>query len=198
MSIGLVCAAAVPSLRRAALRAAGASLVTADRLEPADVGVVTEFGEGTELEAADLFRDHMFARLVLLEAAPTDIDREYLRRGVYRDDVIATTLRQLGVPENAIVHVSAGEAGTTEATDALADWIRVHPARAIVVVTSSHARRFRRTLRRIWPPGVPPPMVTVPRHSLFRPDDWWQTRRTLRDGVFELQKLALDYLLHPW
>jgi len=198
VSTALVAAAVVPSIRHAALRAAGATLVTADRLEPSDVGVITEFGEGSELEAADLYHERYFSRLVVLEPSPTPVDREYARRGVYRDDVVVTTLRQLGVPESAIVHVDAGEGGTTESTQALAEWMRVHPSRAIVVVIPSHARRFRRALARVWPPGVAAPLVAVPRHNGFQAGDWWTSRRTLREGIVELQKLALDYAQHPW
>jgi len=195
--MALVAAAAMPSIRRAALRAAGHALVASDSIEPADVGVLTEFGEGSELEAADLYREHRFSRLVLLEPSPTSVEREYARRGVYRDDMVVTTLRQLGVPETAIVHVDAGEGGTTESTQALAEWIRQHSSRAVVIVIPSHTRRYRRALQRVWPPGAPPPIVTSARHNGFRAEDWWMTRRTLREGVFELQKLGLDYLLHP-
>jgi len=198
VSIGLVIAAAIPAARQAVLRTAGASLVASDTAERADVGVITEFGEGNELEIADLFHEKLFARVVLLEPSPTAVDREYARRGVFRDDIVVTTLRQLGIPENAIVHVDAGEGGTTESTMALADWIRVHPSRAIVVVVPSHTRRYRRALRRVWPANVPPPMVTAPRHNDFRPEDWWTSRRNLREGLVELQKLGLDYLQHPW
>jgi len=198
VSIGLVSAAAVPSIRHAALRAAGTSLVATDPIAHADVGVITEFGEGSELEAADLFHAKQFSRVLVLEPSPTPVEREYLRRGVFRDDVVVTTLLQLGIPERAIVHVEAGEGGTTESTQALADWIRVRPSSAIVIVTPSHTRRYRRTLRRVWPPNAPPPIVTSPRHASFRPQDWWTSRRTLREGVVELQKLALDYLVHPW
>ena len=198
VSIGVIVAAAVPAARRAVLRTAGAALVAGDAVERADVGVITEFGEGSELEAADLFHAKMFPRLVVLEPSPTPVEREYARRGVFRDDVVVTTLRQLGVPETAIVHVDAGEGGTTESTQALAEWMRGHPSRAIVIVTPSHTRRYRRTLKRVWPEHVPPPAITSPRHNSFRPEDWWTSRRTLREGVVELQKLGLDYLMHPW
>jgi uncharacterized SAM-binding protein YcdF (DUF218 family) len=126
------------------------------------------------------------------------VDREFIRRGVYRDDIVVTTLRQLGIAQSAIVVVDAGEGGTTESTQALADWIRVHPSRAIVVVTPSHTRRYRRTLMRVWPSNAAPPLVTSPQHNLFHAADWWRSRRTLRDGLFELQKLAWDYATHPW
>jgi len=198
VSIALLAAALVPSTRRAVLRGAGTMLVAADPLQPADVGVIPEFGEGNELEIADLYRQRLFPRVLLLERAQTPVDREYIRRGVYRDDLVVTTLRQLGIPETAIEHVDAGEGGTTESTQALAGWIRTHPARAIVVVIPSHTRRFRRALRRVWPANAPAPIVTPPRYNAFHADDWWTSRRTVREGLVELEKLALDYLQHPW
>jgi len=198
LSIALVIVAVVPATRAAVLRAAGATLIVTDPVQRADVGVMAEFGEGNELEVSDLYHEKMFSRVVLLEPSPTAVDREYVKRGVFRDDIVRTTLRQLGVPETAIVTVDAGEGGTTESTHALAAWMRTHPSRAIVVVIPSHARRFRRALMRVWPERVTPPAVTVPRHNAFRPVDWWSSRRTLREGVVELQKLALDYLQHPW
>jgi hypothetical protein len=197
VSIVGVIAAAIPATRHAMLRVGGATLVASDAPERADVGVLTEFGEGGELEIADLYRAKMFTRVVVLDPAPSEVDLEYERRHVFRDDAVVTTLRQLGIPESAIIHVDAGEGGTTESADALAEWIRIHPSRAIVVVVPSHTRRYRRALRRVWPPGVAPPMVTAPRHNEFRSADWWRSRRTLREGLEELQKLALDYVLHP-
>jgi hypothetical protein len=197
VSIVVVLAAAIPATRHAMLRAGGAALVTSDPPEPVDVGVLPEFGEGGELEIADLYQAKMFTRIVVLDPSPTEAEREYVRRRVFIDDVAITTLRQLGIPESAIVHVDAGEGGTTESAEALADWIRIHPSRAIVVVIPSHTRRYRRALRRVWPAGVAPPIVTASRHNDFRADDWWKSRRTLREGLDELQKLALDYVFHP-
>lgn len=197
MSIAVVAAAVIPQARRAAMQAAGSALVAADPIARADVGVITEFGEGSELEAADLYQQHVFSRIVLLEPSPTPVKIEYMRRGVYLDDTVVTTLQQLGVPGDAIVHVDAGEGGTTESAQALASWIRGHPSRAIVIVVPSHTRRYRRTLRRVWPAGAPLPAVTSGRHNGFRADDWWTRRRTLREGLVELQKLGLDYVMHP-
>ncbi|HZR23383.1 MAG TPA: hypothetical protein VFA59_07345 [Vicinamibacterales bacterium] len=198
VSIAVAIVLIVPATRVAILRAAAATLIVKDPIQPADVGVMAEFGEGNELEVSDLYHEKMFSRVVLLEPSPTAVDREYLKRGVYRDDIVRTTLRQLGVPEAAMTTVDAGEGGTTESTHALAAWMRLHPSRAIVVVIPSHTRRFRRALMRVWPEQVTPPALTYPRHNEFRASDWWLSRRTLREGVVELQKLALDYLQHPW
>jgi uncharacterized SAM-binding protein YcdF (DUF218 family) len=73
-----------------------------------------------------------------------------------------------------------------------------HPCRVLVVVSPTHTRRYRRTLQRIWPRQVPPAVIRYPRGNSFRPVDWWEARRTRRDGLFELEKLVWDYLLHPW
>jgi len=40
-------------------------------------------------------------------------------------------------------------------------------------------------------------VVTTP-YAMFRAEDWWRSRTTLREGLVELQKLALDYARHPW
>ena len=188
----------VPALRHGTLRAMGRVLIVSDPVGPADVGVVTETGEAGELEVSDLYHDHVFPRVIVLVPAPTAPDRELLRRGVQREDITVTTLRQLGVPPGVITTIEAGEGGTTDSTQALADWVRNHPARILVVVSPTHARRYRRTLLRVWPANVPPPRVTFPRAHSFHAQDWWVARRTRRDGIFELEKLLWDYVRHPW
>jgi len=34
--------------------------------------------------------------------------------------------------------------------------------------------------------------------SFFRPEDWWQNRLALRDGLVELQKLLFYRLAYVW
>ena len=190
--------AAVPAARAAALRMAGGLLIVNDPIEPADVGVMTESGEAGELEMSELYHQHVIPRVLILVQATTPIDLELARRGVHRESLALTTLIQLRVPREAIVLVEAGEGGTTESTRALAGWVRDHPSRVLVVISPTHARRYRRALLRVWPAHAPPPRVTSPRASPFHVDGWWRQRRTLREGIFELEKLAGDYLMHPW
>ena len=173
-------------------------MVLNDPIESADVGVTMESVEAGVLEASDLYHRGVIPRILVLVAAATAVDQEFARRGAPREDLTRRILMQLGVPDAAIATVEAGEAGTTEATQALADWVRLHPNRVLVVVSPDHTRRFRRTLLRVWPANVPRPRVTSPRANLFRAEDWWVSRRTRRDGLFELEKLAWDYVRHPW
>ena len=188
----------VPPFRTPTLQALGGLLIVNDPIEPADIAVMTESGEAGELEIVDLYHAQVIPRVLILTPEPTSADRELVHRGVRRQDLVVWTLVQLGMPAEAITTISAGEGGTTESTVALASWVSSHPGRVLVVVDPTHARRFRRTLARVWPAHVPPPRVRYPRANPFRADDWWQSRRTLRGGVFELQKLAWDYLWHPW
>jgi hypothetical protein len=65
-------------------------------------------------------------------------------------------------------------------------------------VGPSHGRRFRRALRRAWPATLPAPAVVTTPYGLFKADDWWQSRPTLREGLVEIEKLALDFVTHPF
>jgi hypothetical protein len=198
-----VAAAAIPAVRHGALRFAGGALLLSDPVEPSDVVVLSETGgaaefQAAELEAADLYARGTARQVMLLRPAPDAIDGEQVRRGVRLEDPAVTTLRQLGVPDTALIVADAGEGGTTDSTHAVATWVRAHPSRVVVVIGAAHSRRYRRALMRVWPSEVPAPRVTYPQRTAFRADDWWRSRRTLREGLFELQKLAWDYIRHPW
>jgi hypothetical protein len=133
---------------------------------------------------------------VLRKSAIDDALRD---RRVVMPDVVGDVLEQLGVPSHAIARLPVDDLGTTDTTAALAGWSRANPSgRVVVVVGPSHGRRYRRVLRRVWPEGHPEPRVVVTQYALFRADDWWQSRTTVREGLVEIEKLGLDYLMHPW
>ena len=195
--------AAIPAVRHGVLRSLGGLLVVADPIEPGDVVAISESGgvgefQAAEIEASELFQRRLFTRVMVLMPSPDQMDDELARRGVKLENAVLATLRQLGIPAAAVVALDAGEGGTTESTRAVASWVRDHPSRVLVIIGAAHARRYRRALRRVWPVNAPPPRVTFPSRTMFRSDDWWRSRRTLRDGLFELQKLAWDYVSHPW
>jgi hypothetical protein len=39
--------------------------------------------------------------------------------------------------------------------------------------------------------------VQPERYSIFDPERWWQTRGGIRTEIVQLQKLALEIVLHP-
>jgi hypothetical protein len=191
---------AIAPVRRAALRNAGLLLTASDDPQPADFLVMDrESGAAGVLMLSDLYRAQPGVSVGVFDARATKPDAELARRGVVLPDPAREALVQLGVPAGAIVGIAAAEAGTTETTAALAEWARRQPGkRVLVVVGPSHGRRYRRALRRIWPDQQQPPLVVATPHAAFRADDWWQSRTTAREGLVELQKLALDFVRHPW
>jgi hypothetical protein len=196
----IVAVAAIPSLRRAGLRRAGELLTESDSVQPFDLLTMdVESGLAGVLSLVDLYRAHSQATVAVFTPRATSVDAELRRRGVVAPDLGRDTLVQMGIPRAAIVELPTADGGTTESTAALARWARAYPGqRVLVVVAPSHARRYRRALRRVWPAGHPEPRVVTTRYALFRADDWWQSRTTLREGLVELEKLALDYARHPW
>jgi hypothetical protein len=188
-------AVAIGPTRRAALRRVGRVLVASDAPRPADLLTLdVESGLAGALTVADLYRTAP-AAVALLVPRATSVDRQLRVRGIVVPDVAFDVLVQLGIPAAAIVRIPAGEGGTTETTGALADWVRAHAGKhVLVVVGPSHGRRYRRALRRAWPAGEPAPDVVTTTYAPFHADDWWQSRTTLREGLVELEKLALDYL----
>jgi hypothetical protein len=203
VAIIIVIVAAVSMIgpvRRAALRSAGRLLVAADDVRPADVlAMDVESGPAGALKVSDLYRAQPSATVALLMPDETRLHEELKRRGIVMPNLILEILLQLGVPNDAVIEIPAGEGGTTETTAALAAWARAHADKQVLVVVGpSHGRRFRRALRRSWPEGQRAAAVVTTPYALFRADDWWQTRTTVREGLVELEKLGLDYARHPW
>ena len=181
------------------LSSIGAFLVVNDSLGSADFLVLTpESDVSGQIEVADLYHDGLARSVLIFELAATSIDEELNRRGVRIPERTIDTLKQLGIPRAAMLKIDGGEGGTTATTQGLASWIRDHPGRrVIVIVAATHGRRYRRALLRVWPSEQPLPIVRASRHHWFRADDWWRSRRSLRNGLIEFQKLGVDYLRHP-
>jgi uncharacterized SAM-binding protein YcdF (DUF218 family) len=196
--VAAVAIAAIPSVRAAVFERTGQVLAAADAPGPADLLTMdVESGFAGVLKIADLYREQP-AMVALLVPHPTAIDVALAERGVKLPRVMRDALLQLGVRDDAIVEIPAGEGGTTETTAALADWARAHATRRVLVVVGpSHCRRYRRALLRVWPDAAPAPRVVITPYALFHERDWWQSRTTLREGLVELEKLALDYVSHP-
>jgi hypothetical protein len=197
LALGAV--ALVPAARRTVLTGVGQHLSAADVPGAADLlAMDVESGFAGAIKVGDLYRDHKAAAVGVLVPKQTALDDALRSRRIVLPDTMTDVLTQLGIPKHAVVQIPAGEGGTTETTEALAAWSRANPTgRVIVVVGPSHGRRYRRTLRRVWPAGHPEPRVVTTQYALFRAGDWWTSRTTLREGLVEVQKLFLDYLLHP-
>jgi hypothetical protein len=190
---------ALPPVRRHALQAAGGFLILGDPVTAVDIiTIAPESEQAGILYASDLYRQGIAPAVLVLLREPPLHETELRRRGVPLP-TLAELLVGLGVPRGSISERPAGEGGTTDSTATLRDWAREHQQKKmLVIVGATHSRRYRRALARVWPDGQPVPAVVVTPYGLFRRENWWQSRRTLRDGLVELEKLGLDYLWHPF
>jgi hypothetical protein len=180
------------------LRSIGRGLATTDSLQRAAAAVITpESGVAGELEALMLLEAGMVSHIIVMEPSPGPIDRELQRRGLNVDELALRRLRELGVSQDRLTLLRAGEGGTNAVAATLADWSRGRTGPLLVITGAAHARRVGRVVRRRWSGPGPPPALRISRFDTFQPDAWWQHRGSLRQGLIEIQKLALDYVQHP-
>lgn len=198
--VGLVVILAIGFGHGFILRVAGGWLVESDPIRPMEYAILTpETDRAGELEATVLFEQQLVARIAILTPGEDAIDREFRRRGALLPNERVERLLLLGIPSDRLTLIPAGEGDTRDSTSALVSWLAQRPATEAMVITGvTHSRRFKRVLRRKWLGDGPLPLIRATRFDDFRAADWWLRRWTLRGGIVELQKLALDYLAHPF
>lgn len=192
---------AIPSFWEPFLRAAGWALVVNEPVTPADIIVVSlDSGGAGALEAADLVKSGIATRVGIFTDPPSGEDLEFIRRGLPYEDESAKQIRQLRwLGATDIVEISRTEAGTEGEGQVLPSWCDHHELKSIVfVVARDHSRRIRRVLNRIMKGHLTRVTVQPARYSSFDPDRWWETRSGIRTEIIEFEKLALDFILHPF
>jgi hypothetical protein len=191
---------AIRPVREPVLRAAGWALVVNNEpLAPTDMIVLAvDSGGAGALEAADLVQSGVSKRVGVFEDPPSGEDFEFIRRGLPYEDAGARQIRQLkmlGVTD--VVRIPKVD-GTQSEGQVLPQWSDEQHLRSIVVVaTKDHSRRLQRVLDRAMKGHPTQVTVRTARYSDFDPDRWWQTRGGVRIEIVELQKLLLDFVLHP-
>jgi hypothetical protein len=192
---------AIPAVREPFLRAAGWILVVNEPVEVADIIVISlDSGGAGALEAADLVKSGIATRVAIFTDPPSGEDLEFISRGLPYEDESAKQIRQLrrlGVTD--VVQIPRTEAGTEGEGLVLPQWCDQQELRSIVlVVARDHSRRIRRVLNRVMKGRLTRVAIQPARYSSFDPDRWWETRSGIRTEIIELQKLALDFILHPF
>ena len=167
----------------------------------ADVIVVAIDADGAgTLEAADLVHHGVSTRVAVFDDPPSSVDREFLRRGLPYEDRAAISTRQLhSLGVQKVEEIPRSTSGSEQEGDILPDWCEKQGYHSAVLVTSSdHSRRLNRILRRSLHGHHISITLQNSRYSLFDPDGWWKTRAGVRAGIFELEKLLLDFVRHPF
>ena len=190
---------AVRPVREPVLRAAGWALVVNEAVASADIIVLSiDSGSAGSLEAADLVQSGISKRVAVFVGPSNEAEVEFIRRGLPYEDPGTRQIRQLrslGVTD--VVRISRVD-GTEGEGEVLPQWCDEHQLRSIVfVATKDHSRRSRRVLNRVMK-GHPTRVTVKPaRYTNFDPDRWWKTRNGIRIEIIELQKLVLEFVLHP-
>jgi hypothetical protein len=191
---------AVPSVREPVLRAAGWALVVNEPVGVADIIVISlDAGGAGALEAADLVQSGIAARVAIFGDPPRGEDFEFIRRGLPYEDAGARQIRQLRwLSVTDVMQIARTDAGTEGEGQVLPPWCDQHEFRSIVfVVARDHSRRIRRVLNRVMKGHTTRVTVQPAHYSSFDPDRWWETRSGIRTEIVELQKLVLEFILHP-
>ena len=176
------------------LKAVGGFLVVSHELKPSDV-IVCLSGGAVErgLAAADAYNKGLAPRVFIIREIPPD-GYELLERAGIRVpesvDVLQRILNGMGVPESAVIksrHPAPSTIGEARMVQSLAE---KRGYRSLIVVTSpSHTRRAWRTFRReLDEEDVRIRMLPSP-YSGYSSEDWWKTRRYVREVIVEYQKL---------
>lgn len=146
-----------------------------DTLQPADAIVVLSGNSLWRAKgAARLFAQHYAPRIIVMGGDPNEMFELLTGEHVYDAELTGRVLNRLGVPRDALVLVN-GMKSTHDEANALQDYVRQHPTRVLILVTSHlHSRRARWTVRR----AVAGTAVRVLAVDVDQPDvsaaDWWQ------------------------
>jgi uncharacterized SAM-binding protein YcdF (DUF218 family) len=96
----------------------------------------------------------------------------------------------LGVPESAILTSDTPSESTVMEAELVAKLIKENHYRSVLLVTSpTHSRRAWLTFRKTIPDKEIRITVMPTSYSKFRAEDWWKTRRYVREVIIEYQKL---------
>lgn len=197
----LAAVGAVPAVHLPVLRAIGTALVKEDVIESADVIVIATGADGAGvLEAADLYRRGVSAKVAVFSDPPDAVDEEFIRRGLQyfnEAEVSVRQLRSLGVVD--VLLIPRAVEGTEDEGRVLPGWCDHEGWHSIIIVnTPDHTRRMRRVIERAMRNHPTRVMVRATHYAPFDPGRWWQTRDGTRIEIIELEKLILDYVRHPF
>jgi len=172
---------------------AGNFLVVEDNLEKADAIFV--FGGSIPnriIEAADIYNQG-FAPLIIISKYPKPEGYKYLEeKGItYPEghDINKSIALSLGIPENSIMITNYRTASTFEELILLKNFcLEKNYKKIILVSTKSHTKRISKIFLDIAGDKIKG-IVRYTGYDSYNPDKWWNDRHSLRQTMFEYQKL---------
>jgi uncharacterized SAM-binding protein YcdF (DUF218 family) len=146
-------------------------------------------------KAAQLFQEGYAQRVIVTGKGESDYLLLLLGVRMMDTEVASRLLQRFGIPEEAMVLLN-GETSTYEEALLFRDYIRTHPVKSAILVTSHlHSRRARWTFEKMLREEGVKLFVVEAEQPHFPVHRWWQHEDGLITVVNEYLKFAF-YLLH--
>jgi uncharacterized SAM-binding protein YcdF (DUF218 family) len=176
------------------LTAAGKYLALSQPPQKSDL-IVCLAGQNVErgLAAADALNQGLAPRIFVPREELPDGYEILRQRGIpYPEtiDLMGMILEGLGVPKSAIIRGERPVESTWEEAEIVRELIRKKNYRSILLVTSpTHSRRAYMTFEKVIGEKECRLLVIPSKYSSFKPENWWQNKRYVKEVVLEYQKL---------
>ena len=145
------------------------------------------------LATADAYRRGLAPKIFIAREELPDGYELLVEKGIrYPEtiDLMLSLLKDLGVPESAIIRNDT-QVGSTIAEAQLVKKIMEQKGyKSLIIITSPyHSRRAWLTYRKVFEGSAVRILALPSKYSLFKPEDWWKKRRYVKKVVVEYQKL---------
>ncbi len=176
----------------------GGYLVVSHELEESDL-IVCLSGDEIErgLGAADVYRGGFAPKVFIAPEVHPDGYHVLARHGIdvpLSIDILRLILLHRQVPEHALMEADRPVGSTMEEAAMVRNLVMEQGYGSLIVVTSpAHTRRAWLTFQRELGKEDVSVRMHPTSYSGFKAEDWWKTRRYVREVVMEYQKL-LYYL----
>jgi len=145
------------------------------------------------IASADLFARGLAPRIFIgREPIPDGLETLKQKGVAYPEsvDLVRMIFRGLGVPESAVITSDRPLESTFEEAEKVATLVKERGYRSLILVTSpTHSRRAWLTFRKaISDRDFRVTVIPTP-YSKFGAEDWWKTRKYVREVIMEYQKL---------
>ncbi len=184
------------------LTAVGRYLITQHPLAKADLILVLSGQNFLRVpEAARLYHEGFAPKILLTNEPKVRGQEELVRLGIRVPDSqenALTILEALRVPRSAILTISDRPNSTRAEMQTVARFLKSHPVRALILVTSkSHSTRAYKIFAGGLPHDIHLIMHPVPRDP-FDPTRWWHDRTDSKAVLHEYQAMADYWRLRLW
>ncbi|MEM5775245.1 MAG: YdcF family protein [Anaerolineaceae bacterium] len=173
------------------LRLAGAILVTADPIHPADAAVVLSGGDNTRIDEAVLLYEEKYMEYIIL----TETEIPIPEKGAEYSTLMRYVTMQKGVPGNQVLITKQQSESTLDEARSVLALMKQRGLDSLIVVTDPyHTFRTRLIFRQVFANEGIRVMVHPVRDHWYTSSGWWLHRQGWKVTVQEYFKLA-GYLI---